>query len=60
MGNLLELTNLAPIALPSGESRLFLEDGDQVILSGFARAPNRTSIGFGDCRATLLPAYRSQ
>ena len=56
-GSLLEMTEggRAPIALPTGETRRFLEDGDTVILA--ARATNgRTSIGFGLCEGTVLPA----
>jgi fumarylacetoacetase len=45
-----------PIALPSGESRTFLEDGDEVILRATASAPGRVAIGFGECRAIVLPA----
>ena len=57
-GSLLELTQAgrAPITLPSGEERRFLEDGDEIILRAYARAPGATPIGFGDCRATILPA----
>jgi fumarylacetoacetase len=44
------------IELPSGETRAFLEDGDEVALSAFAVAPGRARIGFGECRARVLPA----
>ena len=57
-GSLLEITRggAAPIMLPNGEARAFLEDGDEVILSAIARAEGRVSIGFGACRAQVLPA----
>ena len=57
-GSLLEITRGGgePIALPNGETRAFLEDGDEVILSATARAEGRVSIGFGACRAQVLPA----
>ena len=57
-GSLLELTQggRAPLTLPSGEERRFLEDGDEITLRAYAHAPGRTPIGFGDCRATILPA----
>jgi fumarylacetoacetase len=57
-GSLLELTagGKSPIHLPSGESRTFLEDGDTVILRGHCRRGGFRSIGFGEARATVLPA----
>jgi fumarylacetoacetase len=57
-GSLMELTGGArePITLPTGETRSFLEDGDEVSLSAVASAPGRVSIGFGECRAIVLPA----
>jgi len=57
-GCLLELTSRGaePIALPSGETRAFLEDGDEVILRGFCRAPGFRRIGLGECRGVVLPA----
>ena len=57
-GSLLELTGggSAPIALPGGETRAFLEDGDEVVLTAKAAAPGYVSIGFGECRARILPA----
>ena len=56
-GSLMELTEAGnrPLALPSGETRGFLEDGDEVSLRATAAAPGRISIGFGECRATVLP-----
>jgi fumarylacetoacetase len=57
-GSLLELTQggRKSLALPSGESRVFLEDGDEVILRARAEAPGFRSIGFGECSAQVLPA----
>lgn len=57
-GSLLELTNGGrdPITLPTGETRTFLEDGDEVMLRATASAEGFTSIGFGECRAVILPA----
>ena len=56
-GSLLELTDggRSPIALASGEARCFLEDGDEVVLRARARRDGYASIGFGECRATILP-----
>jgi fumarylacetoacetase len=57
-GCLLELTRngTQPILLPTGESRTFLADGDEIILNGFCEAPSHPRIGLGECRATILPA----
>ena len=57
-GSLLEITNggADPITLPDGESRTFLEDGDEIIFSARAETPGRITIGFGACRAIVLPA----
>ena len=53
---LAELLLRGPISLPGGETRRFLEDGDSVIFTARAEAPGATSIGFGECRGTILPA----
>ncbi len=57
-GSLLELTTggTEPIALPGGEQRGFLEDGDEIILRAQAEADGFVPIGFGECRAVILPA----
>jgi fumarylacetoacetase len=57
-GCLLELTwrGSEPLALPNGEARKFLEDGDEVILRAFCERTGHVRIGFGDCRGTVLPA----
>ena len=56
-GSLLELTSRgsAPLALPSGEKRGFLEDGDEIIFRGSCQGEGRARIGFGECRAAVLP-----
>ncbi|SDR44688.1 fumarylacetoacetase [Paraburkholderia tuberum] len=57
---LLELTEGGkhPFTLPSGESRTFLEDGDTVIMRAWCERDGYRRIGFGECRATVLPARR--
>ena len=54
-GSLLEITagGRNAITLPSGEERLFLEDGDEIILRARAHRPGFVSIGFGECRGTI-------
>jgi fumarylacetoacetase len=58
-GSLLELTEggKAAIELPSGETRAFLQDGDEVSLRAHARREGFVSIGFGECRAVVQPAH---
>ena len=55
-GSLRELstTGTKPIALPSGETRTFLEDGDEVIFRAHARRDGLVSIGFGECRGRIV------
>jgi fumarylacetoacetase len=57
-GSLMELSKggKEPIALPSGEARTFLEDGDTIVFRGACRASGAARIGFGEVRGTLLPA----
>jgi len=57
-GCLLELTwrGAEPLVLPTGETRRFLEDGDEVILRGSCAREGYASIGFGECRGLVLPA----
>jgi len=42
-----------PITLPSGETRTFLADGDEVIMSAFAQREGLPPIGFGECRGMI-------
>ncbi|ACL56197.1 fumarylacetoacetase [Methylobacterium nodulans] len=55
-GSLVEATRggRQPIRLPSGEERLFLEDGDEVILRAWGRRAGFAAIGFGECRARVV------
>ena len=46
----------APIDLPDGTHRNWLEDGDTLSLHGRAIADGYVSIGFGPCTGTILPA----
>jgi fumarylacetoacetase len=57
-GCLLELTwrGAEPLSLPDGEKRRFLQDGDEVILRGYAERAGWRRIGLGECRGTVLPA----
>ncbi len=58
LGSLLEITRGGrnPLALASGETRRFLEDGDAVTLLARARRDGFASIGFGACAGEITPA----
>lgn len=56
-GSMLELSwkGTKQVSLGGGESRKFLQDGDEVIIRGFCKNEN-IRIGFGECRGKVLPA----
>ncbi len=56
-GCLLELTwrGTKPIELADGTQRKFLEDGDEVIVRGWAAREGLPRLGFGECRGVILP-----
>jgi fumarylacetoacetase len=51
LGSLLEISQggKRPIELPTGETRSFLEDGDEVTLKAWCEAQDAVRIGFGEC-----------
>jgi fumarylacetoacetase len=57
-GCMLELTwrGAEPLALPTGETRKFLEDGDEVIMRGYCERGGAVRIGFGECRGVVVGA----
>ncbi|WP_444757619.1 fumarylacetoacetase [Pseudomonas sp. A014] len=57
-GSLLEITEggKQPVQLASGEVRKFLEDGDEIILRARCVRDGVASIGFGECRGTVVGA----
>ncbi|PYP78219.1 MAG: fumarylacetoacetase [Gemmatimonadetes bacterium] len=54
-GCLLERTwrGTEPLALPTGELRRFLEDGDEVIMRASCERTGQRRIGFGECRGIV-------
>lgn len=58
-GSMLELTwaGKEPIALKDGTTRVFFNDGDTVILSGYCKN-DKVSIGFGICSGKILPPVK--
>jgi fumarylacetoacetase len=57
-GSLLEITQggRQPVALPSGETRRFLEDGDEVTLTARAVREGFATVGLGACRGAIAAA----
>jgi fumarylacetoacetase len=55
-GCLLELTwrGTEPLTLPTGETRRFLEDGDEVVFRGWCERAGATRIGFGACAGLVI------
>lgn len=55
-GCLQELTwrGAEPIQLPTGETRTFLQDGDEVIFHGWCESPGYRRIGLGECRGKIV------
>lgn len=55
-GCLLELTKRGtePLVLPDKQERRFLEDGDEVILSGYCEREGFARIGFGNCSGKII------
>jgi fumarylacetoacetase len=45
-----------PITLPTGETRAFLEDGDEVIFRGWCEREGWVRIGTGEARGVVVPA----
>ncbi|KAI7884204.1 fumarylacetoacetase-like protein [Lichtheimia hyalospora FSU 10163] len=56
-GSLLELSwnGTKKINFKDGNERTFLEDGDEVNMTGYAKSSAGYIIGFGDCRGKVLP-----
>ena len=57
-GCLLEQTRggAETLTLPNGETRTWLQDGDEVTFTARAQAPGRPGLGFGPCTGRVLPA----
>jgi fumarylacetoacetase len=55
-GCLLERTwrGTEPLTLPTGETRRFLENGDEVVIRGWCERPGFRRVGFGDCRGIVV------
>ena len=58
LGSLLEISRggKQPVDLPTGETRSFLEDGDEIILRAWCEGEESARIGFGECVGRVVPA----
>jgi len=58
LGCLLEITRrgAAPVKLPSGEERAFLEDGDEVVMRGYCEREGLPRVSFGECCGRVVEA----
>ena len=56
LGSLLELTSGGrdPVVLGSGETRTFLEDGDEVTFTGWCERPGFARISFGEAKGRVV------
>ena len=57
LGSMLEISQggKQPIELSNGESRCFLEDGDEITLRAWCEADGAVRIGLGECVGRVLP-----
>jgi fumarylacetoacetase len=57
-GSLIELSwnGTQPLVLPDGDTRTFLQDGDEVSISATAPGPDRSRIGFGAVTGRVVRA----
>ena len=58
LGSMMELTQAGrqPLSLPGGETRTFLEDGDEIIQRGRCSREGYASIGFGEAAGVVRPS----
>ena len=58
LGSLLEISQggKQPIELAGGETRSFLEDGDEITLRAWCEAEGAIRIGLGECSGRVMPA----
>jgi fumarylacetoacetase len=58
LGSLLEISQggRQPVQLANGETRSFLEDGDEIILRAWCEAEGAVRIGLGECVGRVMPA----
>jgi fumarylacetoacetase len=59
-GSLLEQNDngKTSIKLTGGEERKFLEDGDEITITGVCSSDERALVGFGECVGRIEPALK--
>ncbi len=57
-GSMIELAwrGTQPVGFPDGTSRVYLDDGDTVVMRAWAGGDGRPRVGFGEVTGTILPA----
>ena len=57
LGSLLEISRggKQPVTLPGGETRSFLEDGDEICLTAWCERDGAVRIGLGECVGRVVP-----
>jgi fumarylacetoacetase len=48
-----------PVTLPTGETRKFLEDGDEVTLRGYCEREGLPRLGVGECAGIVVGSLGS-
>ena len=58
LGSLMEISQggKTPLSLAGGESRSFLEDGDEIVMRAWCEGEGAVRIGFGECVGRVVPA----
>jgi fumarylacetoacetase len=59
MGSLLEQSDngKSTVKLSGGEERTFLQDGDEVTITGVCGTDEEALVGFSECVGRIEPAY---
>ena len=55
-GRVVPATQRTPLKFPTGETRTFLQEGDEVTLRGWCISNGYRRIGLGECRGRVLPS----
>lgn len=58
-GSMIELSwkGSKPVSMSDGSKRTFLNDGDNVVISGWCESASGARLGFGTCEGVILPAH---
>jgi fumarylacetoacetase len=62
LGSLIEISRggSGPIELPGGETRSFLEDGDEIVLRAWCERDGAVRIALGECSGRVVASPRAQ